>query len=157
MKRSDAFPSKYLKKEDVTNPLIATIRHVEMGDVGMEENSDTKPIMFFREADIKPMVINSGNWDTIAELYGDDSDGWSMKQIEIYIDPNVKFSGKKVGGLRVRQPGGSNNAPAPVAATDPVTAFWQFVNATKYDREEAKKLITENAGDFVAALKILQG
>ena len=117
MNRNDAFPSKYLKKEDLTSgPITATIRHVEMGEVGTEDNKDTKPIMFFREEDIKPMVINSGNWDTCAEMFGDESDNWARHQIEIYVDPNVKYAGKKVGGLRLRTVAQiANKQAAPVA------------------------------------------
>lgn len=110
MNRNDAFPSKYLKKEDLTSgPIIATIARVEMGDVGTEDNKDTKPIMFFREEDIKPMVVNSGNWDTCAELFGDESDNWTRHQVEIFVDQNVKYAGKKVGGLRLR--GVNSGAP----------------------------------------------
>ena len=156
MNRNDAFPSKYLKKEDLTSgPITATIRHIEMGEVGTEDSKDTKPIMFFREEDIKPMVVNSGNWDTCAELFGDESDNWARHQVEIYVDPNVKYAGKKVGGLRLR---GVNGAVAQtsIKTSDPVTMFWAWVNENGYDREAAKTLINDQAGDFTAALNILK-
>lgn len=155
MNRNDAFPSKYLRKEDLTGPITATIRHIELGDVGTEENKDTKPIMFFRESDIKPMVVNSGNWDTCAELFGDESDGWLGKQIEIYVDPNVKYAGKKVGGLRLRGLNGNNNAPAKTSA-DATTAFWAFAYQHDINKSDATAYLTEAGNDFVRALELMQ-
>lgn len=155
MNRNDAFPSKYLRKEDLTGPITATILHIELGDVGTEENKDTKPIMSFRESDIKPMVVNSGNWDTCAELFGDESDGWTGKQIEIYVDPNVKYAGKKVGGLRIRAIAGLNAPTSTKSNTDATTEFWAFAYQHDISKDDAKAYLNEAGGDFAKALELM--
>jgi hypothetical protein len=157
MNRNDAFPSKYLRKEDITGTTTATITHIEMCDVGTEENKDTKPIMSFRENDLKPMVVNSGNWDTCADLFGDESDEWIGKQIEIYVDPNVKYAGKKVGGLRLRGIAGSKaSAPAVVVKTDPTSAFWAYAYQHDITKTDATAYLHETGDDFTRALALMQ-
>lgn len=118
MKRTDAFPSKYLSKTDVNPPIIATIKTVEIEDVGGEGNKETKPVIFFR-GDVKPMILNNTNWLIIEESHGADTDDWIGKQIEMYFDPSVMYGGKKVGGVRVRIPAaGAVQAPAPAPVAD---------------------------------------
>lgn len=109
MKKNDAFPSTFLKKDDVTRPLILTIDHVEMEEINNDGGKESKAVAHF-QGDHKPMVLNSGNWDTLEEEYGDDSDDWAGCKCEIYVDPDVRYGGKKVGGLRVRIPSKTNTA-----------------------------------------------
>lgn len=110
MKKNDAFPGKWLKKEDLNGPdgqprpMIVTIQRVEIAQVGTEDEPSSKPAMWFAEDGIAPMVVNSTNWDSVETLYGDDSENWIGKKIELYVDPNVSFAGKKIGGVRVRAP-----------------------------------------------------
>lgn len=63
-------------------------------------STQTKPVLRFRDA--KPLVLNKENWQTIVDLYGDDSDNWQGHWIELHVDPNVRFGGKRVGGIRVK-------------------------------------------------------
>lgn len=104
MKASDAFPSKYLGKESVTQPIVATIRQVVMEAIKGENGNEDKAVIYFGGGNIKPLICNRGNWTIIASIYGDDSDGWHGRPIEIYVDPTVMFGKKMVGGLRVRAP-----------------------------------------------------
>src|ERR1041385_8329238 len=110
MKKNDAFPGKWLKKEDLNgpdgqpHPRTVTIQRVEQAQVGTEDEPSSKPAMWFADDGVPPMVINSTNWDAIKELYGPESDEWAGKQIELFVDPNVMFAGKKTGGVRVRAP-----------------------------------------------------
>jgi hypothetical protein len=77
-----------------------------------QENVDEeKAVMLFTDANIKPMIVNSTNWDTLELSYGKDTDLWIGKPVEIYVDPGVSFSGRRVGGVRVRIPAGSNIQP----------------------------------------------
>jgi len=112
MKRNEAFPSKWLRKEDVLQPIRATIARVTMTDVGTDEEPQQKPAMWFNEG-VAPMTINSGNWDTLEGLYGDDSDLWLGKVIEIYVDPDVKYAGRRVGGIRLREPAAARAGAPP--------------------------------------------
>ncbi len=105
MKRSQAFPSKYMSKEDVEQPIIATIRSTSVATFDGDNGEETKPVLHFDEQGTKPMLLNFGNWTTCEELFGEDSETWVGKKIEIYKDPNVMYGKKKVGGLRLRAPG----------------------------------------------------
>ena len=104
MKRSDAYPSKYVSKDDLTRPVSVTIQTVVIETLEGDDKKEDKPIMYFNE-EFKPFIVNSTNWNTIEEAYGLDSDEWVDHKIVLYHDPNVMFGKKKVGGVRVRIPG----------------------------------------------------
>jgi len=108
MKKSQAYPSSYLSQEDVKPaPIRATIEDVRIETVGKEDPPAEKPVMHFREEGLKPFVLNQTNWQTIEEAYGEESDAWRGKPIELYHDPGVMFGREKVGGVRVRIPSGT--------------------------------------------------
>ena len=48
------------------------------------------------------LTLNTTNARTLAELFGDDSDGWAGKQIVLFAS-TTDFSGKQVGCLRIPQ------------------------------------------------------
>jgi hypothetical protein len=95
MKKSSVFPSRYLKSDDIPKPTVATISGVDMHDFGDE----TKAVMTFEELD-KGMVLNLTNWGNIEEDYGDDSDDWIGRKVNVRVE-KVAFKGKMVPGLRI--------------------------------------------------------
>lgn len=101
MKRNDAFPKKFLSKDDVATPVKAVIYSVSQREIGSGEESETKVVMEF-ENGTKPMVLNGTNWDILENAFGQDSDTWIGKTITLYNDPLVMYAGKKTGGVRVR-------------------------------------------------------
>jgi len=99
MKTSDAFPSRYLQTATVkVKPIVATISDVEMELVGQGADQKRKPVLYF-EGDIKPMVLNRTNFETLADAFGD-SDGWPGHKIKIYA-ARTQFGGKSMDGIRV--------------------------------------------------------
>jgi hypothetical protein len=116
MKASDVFPSKFLKKEDAQKPLRLVIESVVMEEVSGDGGKESKPVMYFRHDQAKPMIVNRGNWMILEEGYGEDSDDWAGKTVEVYLDPSVMFGGKRIGGLRVRIPAGAGTGGSPPAA-----------------------------------------
>jgi hypothetical protein len=108
MKRSEAFPTKYLSKDDIQQPTAGVIAHVANETLGQGQDQEVKPVISFTGDNLKPMVCNGTNWDILESLYGDDSDNWIGKRVEIWVDPNVMFGGKRTGGLRFRAPKASN-------------------------------------------------
>lgn len=108
--------SKYLKKEDVgEGGVILTIRgfkrEVLKDDDGGEEE---KIVMYFQEADYKPMVVNKTNAQLISVATGAKVAGHSIgKEIIVYSDPTVGFGGKITGGLRIRRVPGNVENQAP--------------------------------------------
>lgn len=112
MRRADAFPSRYLGQTDLERPTAATIADVRFEEVGGDHGLEDKAVMFFAEEDMKPMILNMTNWTTLEDAYGEDTEDWANKPIELYVDPGVMFGKKKVGGVRVRVRSGRRTAPA---------------------------------------------
>jgi hypothetical protein len=94
--------SRFLTKQDVEEPLRATIDRVKKQNVApFGEEPKNKWCVFFDDG-IKPLVLNSTNGELIAKVLGSrNTDDWAGKEIEIYFEPNVSFGGKLVGGIRV--------------------------------------------------------
>lgn len=104
--------SKFLKKEDCNPPILVTIDGCSEENVAKEgAPEEMKWCLHFRETD-KPMVLNSTNGQIIAQITGnDDTDNWTGWKIVLYHDLNVSFGGKLIGGIRVRAPRGTQQAP----------------------------------------------
>ena len=100
MKVDDAFPSKYLKSDDIGD----RFEHAVIENCQMEElrDGERKPVLYFQNKK-KGMVVNRINWDNLSLLYGEDSDDWIGKEILIYTE-RTSFQGKTTLGLRVRGP-----------------------------------------------------
>jgi uncharacterized OB-fold protein len=107
MNLDDLKTSKFLKKEDVGNGVLVTIRGITKENTSMEgAEPEHKAVVHFDEMD-KPMVLNPTNGQIIAQITGIDKDierAWIGKKIVLYTDPNVQYKGKIVGGIRVRAP-----------------------------------------------------
>ncbi len=104
-KVSEMLSSKYLKKEDVNDGVLATVANIKKINVAMEnESPEYKFCMSFDEMD-KPLVLNTTNIQLCALAFeSDDTDDWVGKKIVLYNDPNVSYAGKITGGIRVRKP-----------------------------------------------------
>lgn len=65
---------------------------------------DDKPVLHF-EGKEKGMVLNGTCFDACVEITGeDDSDNWTGHRVQLYVDKNVQFQGKRVEGLRICAP-----------------------------------------------------
>lgn len=102
MKMSQAFPSKYLREADLNGQThTVTIARVQMEDVGGQSGaSEHKPVVYFRETD-KGVVLNKTNGLSIASLYGDETDSWTDKQVQLYPD-RVLFGNEMKPCIRIR-------------------------------------------------------
>ena len=101
MKKSIAFPGIYFKAQHMIDGgnMTLTITGVSM-EVMPGKHKEEKPVLAFKEDD-RGLVLNGTNWDTIADCYGDDSDGWFGKTIELYA-AKTEFGSKVVDCIRVR-------------------------------------------------------
>lgn len=121
MKLSEAFPSRFLKAQDVSAPARATIAGVAMEDLG----DARKPVLTFQGRS-KQLVVNLTNGRMLAAYFGDEMNAWIGKEIEIYAD-KTNMKGQIVDCLRVRVPQApaapfqapAQPAAAPAAAGDP--------------------------------------
>ena len=71
------------------------------------QDGTEKPIASFVERSLpsgekmKDMIVNVTKWNTIASMYGDESDDWIGKRIAI-VPGEVKYQGKMVACIDVR-------------------------------------------------------
>jgi len=111
MKISDAFPSSFLKCSDLQGRTVNVI----VSDVTMEDLGDAKkPVVHFRGKD-KGFVLNKTTSKVITQAYGDDTDDWIGKTIQLY-PTETEFKGDMVECIRVRIPKGK---PAPPVEEPP--------------------------------------
>ncbi len=96
---SDAFPSNWLKAADLNNRTIKVkIDKVAFEEIG--QNKDKKPVMYFEKVQ-KGLILNKTNATEIAATHGDQMEGWTGKEIELF-SMMVPFQGQNVPSIRVR-------------------------------------------------------
>jgi hypothetical protein len=99
MKLSEAFPSNFLKSEDLQDrDVTVVIASAELEQVGNER----KLVLSFQGKQ-KRMICNKTNSQRIKFLYGDETDDWTGREI-ILTSEFVEFQGRTVKGLRVKPP-----------------------------------------------------
>jgi hypothetical protein len=122
--KSEAFPSKFWKAADLPARGVALkIAKLQLEKVGTDQKE--KYTLYFKGQD-KQLVLNSTNWDLIAEFCGADSDHWTGKDIIIFPD-KTPFGGQLVDCIRVRRPQSMQaqrpQASRPAQRSQPVEEF----------------------------------
>lgn len=100
-KVKDMIQSKFLRKEDFDEDTIVTIKGVKLEDLGNENANEQRWVLYFEE-NPKGMVLNITTIRVLEQAYGGDTDDWKSQKVTVYVDPNVSFQGRVVGGLRLR-------------------------------------------------------
>lgn len=100
MNINEAFPSKYLKSQDIGNhrPTVV-ISEVAIEEVGIENDKSEKPVVYFEGKD-KGLVLNKTNANTIAGMYGSDTDAWKGQSVTL-CTAEVPYKGKMTLSIRV--------------------------------------------------------
>lgn len=137
MKRGEAFPSNFIGKEDVTTPLRVIIGPVHREEIQSDNGKEFKNVMEVK-GHPKKLILNNINWDTLENAYGEDSDDWIGKEMELYVDPSVMFGGKRVGGVRVRIP----TAPAGNGELWNLERALKECEAVQIDKHDLKSALT---------------
>ena len=110
MKLDQMIESRYLKQSDFPQPALLTIKGVSRVNLAAEDEiPEYKWTLSFVEKD-KPMVLNATNLKRAFKAAGDDTDLWPGKKIVVYVDEEVEYAGKVVGGLRIRAAKGASAA-----------------------------------------------
>lgn len=134
MKLTEMYPSNWLGQADVPSPIVVTIKEIKREAVKGQRGTEVKTIATFT-SNVKPWIVNKGNAKRLVALFGDDSDGWIGKSIEIYTDPTVEFGGEITGGLRLRAPTVNPFAGSPAPATSHngtgMTGRWDLSDGVK--------------------------
>ena len=101
MKKSDVFPSKYVKVADLNGGDVeATISSVEWEKVG----DDEKAVCYFKGNKVKPLPLNKTNYESIQDIDGDEeTDNWGGTIVVLY-PTTVRFNGSLTPCIRLRAP-----------------------------------------------------
>jgi len=104
MNLNDFRNSTYLTQTDINSlspqQRQVIVDHVEAKKVGDEKY--LKLVTYFASLG-KGLVTNITNGEVLAEISGStDTDDWHGTHVEIYVDPNIGFGGKRTGGIRLR-------------------------------------------------------
>ena len=107
MKRDEVFPSKYLKAADLNGkPVTVTIKSAPYEPFKNPEGKEQSKTVLYFVGGKKALPLNIVNWDSVAEICGDDTDAWPGHQLELY--PTVTQMGAKtVPCIRIRRPQGT--------------------------------------------------
>ena len=93
------FLGSYLKKEDVLQPSI--VRIVDVYEDELPEEGRRKLVARLAEFN-RPLVLNKTNIKRLCSIFNTvDTSQW-RGPITLYVDQNIEFGGRIVGGLRVR-------------------------------------------------------
>lgn len=109
----ESFPSKYLKGEGMTAPMVCTITGVAMEQM---PDGTSKPAVAFAETQ-QLLILNKTNSMMLANMLGGETTGWTGHKVELYTEPTA-FQGKIVNAIRVRKPA----EHVPTAAVAPAPA-----------------------------------
>jgi hypothetical protein len=105
--------AKYLKKEDIPSPIDTSILWIKEEEVTTPgKGTETRLVLYFDKLK-KGLVLNMTNFQKLEELTGtDDCEKWVDVPVQLYVDPDVTYGGKKTGGIRIRKPE-PGSAPVP--------------------------------------------
>lgn len=86
----------YLGHWDVPDDgdLVLTIDKIYEEEIRNQHGTEIKPVMYFKEPDAKPMIVNKTNNDSITKVLGKrtKSNNWSGKKIALYEAKEPKSS-----------------------------------------------------------------
>ena len=100
-----------MAKEDVPESVTLTITSARAER--FEGDAKPKLVLSFQETG-KDLILNRANIETLVAMYQtEDTANWIGRHVTLFVDPNVTFGGRRVGGIRVdappaQQPAGMN-------------------------------------------------
>ena len=97
--------TKFIQKSDVERGALVTIDKITEENVAPEyQAEEIKYVIQFKE-DYKPWAPGIETLEAIRDIAGTGNvDEWSGTKLVLFVDPDVKFGRKKVGGIRCRAP-----------------------------------------------------
>jgi len=105
---SATIDSKYIKSDEIAGREVTlTISHVQMEMIGMAEDQESKPVLYFFSQN-KGLVLNKTNRYLLKEALGDETENWANRKVILYVE-NTLFKGKPTKGLRIRIPTASKD------------------------------------------------
>jgi len=105
MKRSEVFPSKYLKASDLNGKsAVVTIERVTFEKLRAPDGKEQEKVVLAFVKAKKTLPLNLTNYNAVTDIVGDDeTDKWPGHQIELFAD-KTQMAGKTVDCVRIRPP-----------------------------------------------------
>lgn len=98
----DEFFGNFLKVEDIVKEKSVVVKEVKVETIGREEAAKDKLVVYFEEFE-KGLALNKINSEALAELADSrEIENWPKTKAILYVDKNVMFAGKRVGGIRIK-------------------------------------------------------
>jgi hypothetical protein len=121
--RSYVGDAQYLKKEDLPEPVDTELLWVKEEKVTPPGKGTRTRLVAYCDGLTKGLVLNTANCEILEKMTGtDDPNEWKDVPLQLYVDPDVKYGGKKIGGIRIRERGaGGAGSAVPVPNPVPVT------------------------------------
>ena len=95
----------FLNKADVNPPVVWTITDVAERNVTAPGKEPKEKLVLFFDGTKKGLVLNMANGDALYDMTGhEDPEEWIGQRVELYVDENVAYAGKRIGGVRLRKP-----------------------------------------------------
>ena len=148
------FPSNYIRACDLEGrgDVTVTIRQLHLDEVHNSETNEkeTKSVLYFTKG-TKGLILNVTNAETIAQLYGDDTDGWTGQRIALFLQPGVKAFGKVWNAVRIR-----TRIPADPNGSQPDSISVLMDEADRLTHGTDRE-VGDPAGDAVQDMALLYG
>src|SRR5262245_61855391 len=97
--------AKYLKKEDIPSPVNTSILWIKVEEVTAKGKGTETRLVLYLDGLKKGLVLNKTNADALEEITGTaEYEEWKDLPVQLYVDPDVTYGGKKIGGIRIRKP-----------------------------------------------------
>src|SRR5262249_62101260 len=96
--------AKYLKKEDIPSPVNTSILWTKEEEVTAPGKGTETRLVLYLDGLKKGLVLNMANAEALAEITDtDDYEKWSDIPVQLYVDPDVTYGGKKNRGICKRK------------------------------------------------------
>jgi hypothetical protein len=76
--------------------------------IAEEDVGDGRKLVARFEGKVKGLPLNDTNLEALEEAFGPDSNDAIGGQVLIVVDPEVRYGGQRVGGIRIRLPKEAN-------------------------------------------------
>jgi len=105
VKKSEAFPSRYLKCDDLNDkPITVTIESVTFEELTTPDGKKQNKVILHFAGAKKILPLNVTNFDSVVDItLEDDTDRWPGTKIELYPS-EAQIGSKMVACVRIRAP-----------------------------------------------------
>lgn len=124
---------------------VLTVKECRFENVAPDDKpEDMKWVLHFEET-TSGVVLSSTRLDQMVSLFGtNESEAWHGKQVTVYCDPDVRFAGKKVGGVAIKAaPTAKAAAPSSPVMTWPMNDEFEGLLMSQVPKEHLQQFLQD--------------